>query len=587
MYRTHTCNELSPSNEGEEIKLSGWVHRRRNLGGLIFIDLRDGYGFTQIVFDPDNKESYEIGNQCRPEYVLEIKGKVQKRPDGMVNKNIDSGAIEILVEKALILNESKTPPFEVDQDKEVAEELRLKFRYLDLRRERLHNNVVVRHKISKFIRDYLDKNKFLEIETPMLIKGTPEGSREYVVPSRIHPGNFYVLPQSPQQLKQLLMISSFDRYFQFAKCFRDEDLRGDRQPEFMQLDIEMSFVHEEDVIQMMEDLLIKLSKHILPEKKITSEPFKRMTWHDAMDTYGSDKPDLRFGMELSDINEVAENCEFKVFSGTVANGGVVKALKVEGGAKFTRKEIDELEKVAKAHKAKGLAYILFDEEVRGPIAKFLKPDEIEKIKLKVGAKTGDAVFFTADKFNPACESLGQVRLACGHKLGLIDKNLLAYAWITQFPMFEWNEEEEQLSAAHHPFTRPLEEDLELLKTNPEKARSYAYDIILNGSELGGGSIRIHEKDLQAQIFETLGISQEDADIRFGHMLRAFEYGAPPHGGIALGFDRLVMLFQDEPNIREVIPFPKDQKARDLMLDAPSTLPTSQLAEMHIGVIEKE
>lgn len=587
MYRTHTCNELSPSNEGKEIKLSGWVHRRRNLGGLIFIDLRDGYGFTQIVFDPENKESYEIGNQCRPEYVLEIKGKVQKRPDGMINKNIDSGAIEVLVEKALILNESKTPPFEVDQDKEVAEELRLKYRYLDLRRKRLHNNVVVRHKISKFIRDYLDENKFLEIETPMLIKGTPEGSREYVVPSRIHPGNFYVLPQSPQQLKQLLMISSFDRYFQFAKCFRDEDLRGDRQPEFMQLDIEMSFVHEEDVIQMMEDLLIKLSKHILPEKKIVSEPFKRMTWHEALDKYGSDKPDLRFGMELSDINEVAENCEFKVFSGTVANGGVVKALKVEGGAKFTRKEIDELEKIAKAHKAKGLAYILFDEEVRGPIAKFLKPDEIEKIKLKVEAKTGDAVFFTADKFKIACESLGQVRLACGHKLDLIDKDLLAYAWVTQFPMFEWNEEEQQLSAAHHPFTRPLEEDLELLKTEPEKARSYAYDIILNGSELGGGSIRIHEKDLQAQIFEILGISQEDADIRFGHMLRAFEYGAPPHGGIALGFDRLVMLFQDEPNIREVIPFPKDQKARDLMLDAPSPLPTSQLAEMNIGVIEKE
>ncbi len=584
MYRTHTCNELRGSDEGKEVKLAGWIHRRRDHGGLIFVDLRDGYGYTQIVFDPDNKEPYNIGNTCRSEFVVEIKGTVRKRPNGQTNTDIDTGEIEVLVTKAVILNTSKTPPFEIDQDKEVGEDLRLKYRYLDLRRQRMHNNIERRYKMIKFIRDFMDKKDFLEIETPIMIKGTPEGSREYIVPSRLYPGNFYVLPQSPQQLKQLLMTSSFDRYFQIARCFRDEDQRGDRQPEFTQLDIEMSFVHEEDVIELTEELVVALSKEMLPNKKIQSDPFKRLTWHEAMNQYGSDKPDLRFEMMLETVSEEVENCDFKVFTSVLQNGGTVKALNVPGGASFSRKEIDELEKTAKVYKAKGLAYIKFNEEgPKSPIAKFFKEEEIEKIKEKVGAKQGDIVFFTADKFETACESLGQVRLACAKKLNMIDENILSYVWVTHFPLFEWNEEEQHISAVHHPFTRPLEEDIGLLKENAEKVRSQAYDLVLNGSEIAGGSMRIHEKELQSTIFDVLGISKEDAELRFGHLLHAFEFGAPPHGGIAFGLDRFIMIFQDEPNIREIIAFPKDQRARDLMLGAPSELPTEQIAEMHINI----
>lgn len=588
MYRTHTCNELRSSDEGKEVKLAGWVHRRRDHGGLIFVDLRDGYGYTQIVFDPENKEAYDIGNECRNEFVIEIKGTVRRRPEGQTNKDIDTGEVEVLVEKAVILNKSKTPPFEIDQDKEVGEDLRLKYRYLDLRRGRMHNNIERRYRMIKFIRDFMDKKNFLEIETPIMIKGTPEGSREYIVPSRLYPGNFYVLPQSPQQLKQLLMTSSFDRYFQIARCFRDEDQRGDRQPEFTQLDVEMSFIHEEDIMSLTEELVTELSKEMLPEKKIQSEPFRRLTWHEAMDQYGSDKPDLRFEMPLETVSEEVETCEFKVFTSVLQNGGTIKALKVPGGASFSRKDTDELEEIAKVYKAKGLAYFKFTEEgPQGPIIKFFKDEEIQKIKEKVGAVDGDAVFFTADKFEVACESLGQVRLACAQKLDLIDESVLSYAWVTHFPLFEWNEEEDHISAVHHPFTRPLEEDIELLKENPEKVRSQAYDLVLNGSEIAGGSIRIHEKELQSQIFETLGISKEDAELRFGHMLHAFEFGAPPHGGIAFGLDRLIMIFQNEPNIREIIAFPKDQKARDLMLGAPSELPIDQVAEMHINIINKD
>lgn len=515
---------------------------------------------------------------------MEIEGKVRKRPDGQTNENLETGEIEVLVEKAAILNKSKTPPFEVDQDKEVGEDLRLKFRYIDLRRERLHKNIVNRHKIFSFIRQYLDKADFLDIETPMMIKGTPEGSREYLVPSRLFPGHFYVLPQSPQQLKQLLMISSFDKYYQMARCFRDEDQRGDRQPEFTQLDIEMSFVHEDDVMQITEDLMIALSKELYPDRRIQDEPFQKISWHDAMNNYGSDKPDLRFEMKMVDVSDVVATCDFKVFSGTIQQGGKVKALRVEGGAEFTRKEIDDLEETAKTYGAKGLAYIKFTKD--GPdsgITKFFKEDELAKIKEHSEARDGDIVFFAADKFQVACESLGQVRLACGHKLGLIDEDALCYLWVINFPMFHWNEEEQQLSAEHHPFTHPLEEDLNKLDSNPEEVRAYAYDLVMNGVELGGGSIRIHEPDLQAKIFKLLNISEEDADKRFGHLLRAFEYGAPPHGGIALGMDRVVMLYEKEPNIREVIAFPKDQRARDLMLDAPSEMPSEQVAEMHIDI----
>jgi aspartyl-tRNA synthetase len=584
MYRTHTCNELNKSNEGDEVKLSGWVHRRRDHGGLIFIDIRDGYGITQAVFDPDHKDAYEIGNKCRSEYVLEIKGTVRKRPEGMTNKNIKTGEIEVLVTDAVILNESLTPPFEVDQDKEVSEDLRLKYRFIDLRRKRLHNNILKRHKIIKKIRDFMDKNDFIEIETPMMIKGTPEGSREYIIPSRLYPGNFYVLPQSPQQLKQILMISSFDKYFQIARCFRDEDQRGDRQPEFTQLDLEMSFCHEEDVMNITEKMMIKISEEFLPDGEIQFKPFKRIQWHDAMNLYGSDKPDLRFEMQMTDISDIAALSEFKVFKNAVQNGGVVKSLRVEGGAVYSRKEIDELEEIAKIYKAKGLAYIKFTQDgPNSPIAKFLKTDEIDKIKERTGAKEGDIVFFTADEFITACESMGQVRLACAKKHNLIDESLLCYLWVTHFPMFEWNEEEQHLSAAHHPFTHPLDEDIDLLDKTPEKVRAKAYDLILNGVEIGGGSIRIHNKKLQSKVFDALGITKEDAKRRFGHLLHAFEYGAPPHGGIALGLDRLIMIFQKEPNIREIIAFPKDQKARDLMLSAPSMLPAEQISEMHINI----
>jgi len=584
MYRTHTCSELRASDEGKEVKLAGWIHRRRDHGGLIFIDLRDGYGYTQIVFDPKSKEAYDIGNKCRSEFVVEIEGITRKRPEGQTNEDIDTGEIEVLVKKAIILNESLTPPFEIDQNKEVSEDLRLKYRYLDLRRSRMHSNIERRYKMIKFIRDFMDKKDFLEIETPIMIKGTPEGSREYIVPSRLYPGNFYVLPQSPQQLKQLLMTSSFDKYFQVARCFRDEDQRGDRQPEFTQLDIEMSFVHEEDVMNLTEELVIELSKEMLPKKKIQSTPFKRLTWQEAMGKYGSDKPDLRFEMELATISEEVENCEFKVFTSVLQNGGTVKALGVKGGADFSRKDIDEFEKIAKVYKAKGLAYIKFTETgPQGSIVKFFKENEIERIKEKVGASQGDIIFFTADKFEIACESLGQVRLACAKKLNLIDESVLSYVWVTHFPLFEWNEEEQHISAVHHPFTRPLAEDIDFLQKNPEKVRSEAYDLVLNGSEIAGGSIRIHERKLQSIIFDTLGISKEKAEARFGHMLHAFEFGAPPHGGIAFGLDRLIMIFQNEPNIREIIAFPKNQKARDLMLGAPSELPEDQIGEMHISI----
>lgn len=585
MYRTHTCSELTEKFDGKKVTLCGWVNSRRDHGGVIFIDLRDRYGLTQIVSDPVNyPEAHGLMNNVRSEFVLQVEGTVHSRPKGQENLKMQTGKIEILVDNVKILNPSKTPPFEIDQDKEVAEELRLKYRYLDLRRPRLKKNLLLRHKIIKFIRDFLDKENFVEIETPILIKGTPEGSREYLVPSRLYPGNFYVLPQSPQQLKQLLMIANYDKYFQIARCFRDEDQRGDRQPEFTQLDMEMSFVEMTDVMNVNERLFIAITKEFLPHKKIMAEPFSAMTYEDAMNFYGSDKPDIRFEMKLSDITEIAKSCGFGVFKSAVENGGVVKALRVPGGAKFTRKEIDELETLAKIYGARGLATISIEDAPKSSILKYLKDKEIDGILNICGAKKGDLILFVADKFTTACQSLGSIRLELGKRFNLMNENLFAYCWVTDFPMFEFDETEKRWNAVHHPFTRPR--DIEVFEKNPEKAFAVAYDLVLNGVEIAGGSIRIHEEKIQKKVFDVLKISDEEAEHRFGHMLEAFQYGAPPHGGIAWGLDRLIMLFANEPNIREVIAFPKDQKAKDLMLGAPSEMPKAQLDELHVKVSQK-
>ncbi len=583
MLRTNTCGELRLKDKGKTVTLSGWVHRRRDHGGIIFIDLRDRYGLTQIVFDPEvSKKAWESANTVRPEFVLRVTGEIRKRMEGQDNPDMATGEIEVYIHELTVLNTAKTPPFEIDQEKVMNEELRLKYRYLDIRHERLRKNLVLRHHMIKTIRDMLDEENFVEVETPILIKGTPEGSREYLVPSRLYPGKFFVLPQSPQQLKQLLMIGGMDRYFQIARCFRDEDQRGDRQPEFTQLDLEMSFAEEKDIMAISDKMILKLTEQYAPGKKILKTPFPILTWQQAMDRYGSDKPDIRFGMEFTDLSGVVKNCGFKVFSETIKNGGVVKALKVEGAASWPRSDFDAMEALAKEHGAKGLAYFSYREEgVKSPLTKFLSEDDVKAITKETGAKTGDAVFFAADQFVPACNALGQVRLACGDKLKLRDPNVFAYLWVNEFPMFERDKETGGLAAMHHPFTRPMDEDQKLLDTTPEKARAIAYDIVLNGSEVGGGSVRIHESDLQKKIFSLLNISDEDAERRFGHMLEAFSYGAPPHGGFAWGLDRLVMIFCDEQNIREVIAFPKDQKAKDLTLGAPSEVTEKELKEANI------
>lgn len=589
MYRTNTCKELRKTHIGKSVTLSGWVLSRRDHGGLIFVDLRDRYGLTQIVTDPEhNAAAHKVLDGVRPEYVIKIKGKVRARPSGIENPKLATGEIEVICDEVEVLNEAKTPPFEINQDgSDVNEELRLKYRYLDLRRDRMKRNMEVRHKTIKFIRDFLDKLDFLEIETPILIKGTPEGSREYMVPSRLHAGKFYVLPQSPQQLKQLCMVAGLDKYFQIARCFRDEDQRGDRQPEFTQLDMEMSFIDEKEIMDLNEELMLALCKAMVPNKKLLHKPFPRMTWQEAMSRYGSDKPDIRFEMELVDGTEIFVGSGFKVFAEAAKKGGVIKMLRVPGAAKFPRSKIDEMEALAKVHGAKGLAYIVFDKgSLKSPILKFLSEKEIEAVKKTTGALDGDIIFFAADDFRTACTSLGQVRLACADEFKLREPNVFAFLWVVDFPMFEWSKEDNCLTAAHHPFCSIKIEDLPLLEKEPLKARAKAYDFVLNGSEIGGGSIRIHKPEVQSKIFDILGITKEEASHRFGHMLEAFTYGAPPHGGIAWGLDRLVMLFCDEPNIREVIAFPKDQRARDLMLDAPSELPQKQIDEMNIKVVTR-
>jgi aspartyl-tRNA synthetase len=589
MFRTKLLNEVTKKDSGKTVTISGWVNRRRDHGGIIFVDLRDRYGVVQIHSDPQKfKEAHATLDQCRSEFVIKVEGTVMARPDDMINPNMDSGEIEVMAEKVEILTASQTPPFEVDQDKDISEELRLKYRYIDLRRERVKANMIARSKIFKYIRDFMDKEDFLEIETPIMIKGTPEGSREYIVPSRLYPDNFYVLPQSPQQLKQLLMVAGYDKYFQLARCFRDEDQRGDRQPEFTQLDIEMSFVEMEDVIEINERLIKGVFETFAKGKKIDKE-IVRLTYEEAMNSYGSDKPDMRFDMPLSDISDLVETSEFGVFANTVTGGGVVKGLRVEKGAEFTRKQIDDLEAYAKELGAKGLAYLVLQEDggFKSPIAKFFKEEELKAIAERCDAVKGDIIFFAADRWVKCCEYLGAARLRIGDELKLRDPERFVFCWVTHFPLFEYDDAEENLNSVHHPFTSPSLSDLELLDTEPEKALSESYDIVVNGVELGGGSIRIHDAKLQAKMFKILGISDEDAERRFGHILKAFTYGVPPHGGIAWGLDRLVMIIQGEPNIREVIPFPKDQQARDLMLGAPSQLPMETLREANISLLKKD
>ncbi len=600
MLRSNTCGTLTSKNENESVTLCGWVFRRRDHGGLIFIDLRDQYGLTQICFDPAvSKEAHSQAEHVRSEWVLRVSGTVKKRLSGAENKNLSTGAIEVFAADVEVLNKSETPPFEIDSEDEVREDLRLEYRYLDLRKPHLQKNLRLRHEMNKVIRNYFDKNGFLEIETPILVKGTPEGSREYLVPSRIHRGEFYVLPQSPQQLKQLLMVGGIDKYFQIARCFRDEDLRGDRQPEFTQFELEMAFCKQEDVMKVVEDCFHELTEKCALQKNwkkyLVSSPstkrFRQLTWQEAMETYGSDKPDLRFNMPLADVSDVFVKSEFTVFSGAVKKGGVVKCMRVEGGAKLSRKEIDDLTEVAKTYGAKGLAYILIDEngEKKSPILKFFSDEEIEKLMNISGAKPGDAIFFGADEFIVVCESLGAVRSVLGDKFDLKDPNDFAYCWVTEFPLLE-KKDDGSVQAAHHPFTMPLKEDLELLDSQDEKdllrIRSYAYDVVLNGVELGGGSVRIHDQELQHKVFKVLGMDEEGIQMKFGHMLKAFEYGCPPHGGCAMGYDRVVMLFADEPNIREVIAFPKNQSGQDLMLGAPSKLPEKEVREQNIRVLEE-
>ncbi|MBI5564134.1 MAG: aspartate--tRNA ligase [Chloroflexi bacterium] len=585
MYKTHNCGELRPAHVGQSVKLAGWMHKRRDHGGLIFIDLRDRSGLVQITIDPGNQAAYDAADKSRAEYVLQISGTVRARPEGLANPNLPSGEIEVIAEAIEVLNASKAPPIPLDDDgTRTTETLRLKYRYLDLRRQRLQKNLILRHKVIKFIRDYMDAQGFIEIETPMLIKSTPEGARDYVVPCRVQPGKFYALPQSPQQLKQLLMVAGYERYFQIARCFRDEDLRGDRQPEFTQLDLEMSFVERDDVLDLVEGLFTALVPAVTPHKRILT-PFPKLSHKEVMDRFGIDKPDLRFGVELIDLTDVLQGSEFKVFADTIGNGGAIKGICAPGCASFTRKQIDEITELVKAQGPKGLVTLAYTADgVKGSAVKFLKETEIAAIADRVGAQTGDLVCIVADKRAIANKALGLLRLEFRDRLDLAPTDLLAFGWVVDFPMFEWDEETEKWTFAHHPFTMPKEEDLPYIESDPGRVYSNAYDMVCNGYELASGSIRIHRRDIQARIFSALGYSTEEMEHRFGHMLEAFDYGAPPHGGMAPGIDRLVMLMADEPNIREVLSFPKTASGSDLMFDAPSELDDKQLRELHIKLV---
>ena len=588
LSRSHRCTEVGRENIGEKVTVMGWVQKRRNLGSLIFVDLRDRSGLLQLVFDEDtlSGEDYEKANSLRNEYVIAAAGEVQKR-SAAVNENLKTGDIEIKVTDLRILSESKTPPFPVDAEQTVKDELRLKYRYLDLRRPNLQKNLLVRSQVTKAARDFLAEEGFLEIETPILGKSTPEGARDYLVPSRVHPGNFYGLPQSPQLFKQLLMCSGVDRYYQIAKCFRDEDLRADRQPEFTQIDMELSFVDVDDVIDVNERLLKKVFKEVLDVD--VQIPMKRLTYQEAMDRFGSDKPDTRFGMELINVSETVKDCDFMVFKGALENGGSVRGLNAEGLGDLGRKKIDAFVDFAKEFGAKGLAYIQLkqDGSVKSSFAKFMKEEEMTALIDAMQGKPGDLLLFAADKDSVVYDVLGNLRLEIGKKYEMIDESLYNFLWVTEFPLLEWNEEQNRYTAMHHPFTMPMEEDLEYIETEPGRVRAKAYDIVLNGTELGGGSVRIHRNDIQKAMFKALGFSEEDANERFGFLLEAFQYGVPPHAGLAYGLDRLVMWMTGEDSIRDVIAFPKIKDASCLMTQAPGGVDTEQLDELGIDLKEND
>lgn len=585
MLRTHTCGELTAKHDGDIVTLCGWVHSRRDHGGLIFIDIRDRYGVTQVVFHPESEtEVFKLAETLRPEWVVSVTGTVSKRLEGTMNPKMHTGEIEIVSTALTVLNKAKTPPFEIDAEKEANEELRLEYRYIDLRRERMKKNIELRSKVFQIIRTYFTDQQCLEIDTPCLIKGTPEGAREYVVPSRVYPGNFFVLPQSPQQLKQLCMVGGLDRYFQIARCFRDEDLRGDRQPEFLQLDFEMSFCTQEDVQGIIEGSITEIIK-ACSQKKIKGDIVPKYTWRHVMDTYGSDKPDLRYDLPITDVSALCAGCGFKVFEDALAlKNGTVRAIRIPKGAELSRSEIDTWTELVKELKAKGLAYILFKPEgPSSPLLKFFKEGFLDSLQKATGAETGDALFFGADAYKIVCAALSRVRSEAAKRFGLIDESVHSLFWVTNFPMFE-EQDDGSLTFSHHPFTSPNMNEWEHRKTTPTSVHAVCYDLVMDGYELGSGSIRIHDPVLQQEVFEMLGISPEDQQKRFGHMLKAFEYGAPPHGGFAYGVDRVVMILAGEPNIREVTPFPKDQKAKDLLLGAPSPIPAAQLKELEIKIV---